>query len=93
MREKITLATALAAGVVAVGGTGLAASTPAVVLGLIGSAAAGANLALALTGLAECLRQHGQPEMADKLEAAARAINDELERLARLAAEQGIPVH
>ena len=93
MREKITLSTALAAVVVAVGGTGLAATTPAVVLGLLGSAAAGANLGLALTGLADCLRQHGQPEMADKLDQAARAIHDELDRLAQLAANQGLTVH
>jgi hypothetical protein len=93
MREKITLGTALGAVVVAVGGTGLAATTPMVILGLIGSATAGANLALALTGLADCLRQHGQPEMADKLDQAARAVHDELDRLAQLAARQGIAVH
>lgn len=91
--EKVKLATAGAAVVVAVGGTGLAATTPAVVLGLLGSAAAGANFALALIGLAECLENNGQPEMADKLRETAQAINDELDRLGRLAEEQGLVVH
>jgi hypothetical protein len=93
LTEKIKLATAGAAVVVAVGGTGLAATTPAVILGLLGSAAAGANFALALNDLAECLERNGQPEMAQTLRNAAAAIQAELDRLERLAAERGILVH
>jgi hypothetical protein len=93
LREKISLGTATAAVVVAVGGTGLAATTPAVVLGLLGSAAAGANLALALDALATCLEQNGQPEMANTLRSTAQAIRDELSRLEQLAAQQGMALY
>lgn len=92
LKEKIHLGTACAAVVVAVGGTGLAATTPAVVLGLLGSAAAGANLAVALDDLAECLERNGQPEMANKLKETAQKIREELERLAQLASEHGLAV-
>jgi hypothetical protein len=92
MKEKIRLGTASAACVVAVGGTGLAASTPAVVLGLLGSAAAGANLALALDDLAQCLERNGHPEMANTLRRTAQELRDELDRLERFANEQGITV-
>ena len=65
LSEKIKLATAGGAVIIAVGGTGLAATTPAVVLGLLGSAMAGANFALTLDDLATCLESNGQPEMAN----------------------------
>jgi hypothetical protein len=92
MTEKIKLGTATAAAVVAVGGTGLASTTPAVALGLLGSAAAGANLALALDDLATCLEQHGQPDMANILRQKAQAIRDELERLRQYAEQLGVSV-
>ena len=90
LREKIALGTASAAVVVAVGGTGLASTTPAVVLGLLGSAAAGANLALALDALATCLEQNGQPELANTLRQHAQAIREELDRLMQYAQQLGI---
>lgn len=90
--EKVALGVALGYGVVAVGGTGLAATTPAVVLGLIGSAAAGANIGLNLIKLADCLERHGQPELARTLRETAEKIRHELELLKELAVKHGIAV-
>lgn len=90
MTEKIKLATAGAFVVTAVGGTGLAASTPAVLLGLLGSAAAGANFALALAALAECLERNGYPELAQTLRETSQTITEEIERLEELARDRGL---
>jgi hypothetical protein len=90
--EKVALGIALGYGVVAVGGTGLASTTPAVILGLIGSAAAGANIGLNLIKLADCLEQHGQPELARTLRETAEKIRHELELLKELAAQHGISI-
>jgi hypothetical protein len=90
--EKVELGAMLAAGVVAVGGTGLASSTPAVILGLIGTAAAGAKIGLAIIKLANCLEQHGQPEMARTLRETAEKIRHELELLKEFAEKHGIHI-
>lgn len=91
-KEKVTLGIALAGVVTAVGGTALTSTTPAALLGLVASAAAGAGLALALINLAECLEQNGQPEMARTLREQARQIDEELDRLRRFAADHGVAI-
>jgi hypothetical protein len=62
------------------------------VLGLLGSAAAGANFALALIDLADCVEQNGQPEMARTLRDTAQKVQDELARLEALARSKGLAV-
>jgi hypothetical protein len=92
IKDKLILAGATASAAGAVGGTGLATTVGATVVGLLGIVATSIGVAVALDNLANCLEQNGQPEMARTLNEAASRIMEEVERLKQFGREHGVSI-